>query len=1081
MQLRTLTVQALGPFAGRHTVDFSALSASGLFLLDGPTGSGKSTLIDAVVFALYGKVASADASDDRLRSAYAADDVPTVVDLTFEVASGVYRVRRSPGYDRAKKRGTGTVRQQPSITLWRLSADDDGSGDPDDVPAGEVVSTRLDEAGAELQRVVGLDRTQFVQTIVLPQGEFARFLRADPEQRRGLLQKIFGTEVYDRIGRRLVELRRESAEAVAAARAGLTTAAAHLVGAARLDTETADRLRHDLDEALATGTVDAVSGVVGTFAADVTSAATTAHDLAAAAERRRADARTALDEATRTAELLRRRDALRAERAALDEAEPLHRAAQARLATARSAQSVRPLIHRSDEARVALESASKALDAAVDAAPADLAELARRSWPDDAEPAGRSRSGGADEVVAAPLGAGGSGGADDGGAALPGAVGSAQPTLFDVAVEAVVSVSPAGERRLLDVAREQAVAQAAAIERLVAVEAGLEARRQEVRAARAGVDDLRTEIGVHDTWLAARPEERAALVTAHREATELAACVPERTAAVEALTDVASALVALDEATDQHAAAERRLASSARAAAAAVQREATLRTARIADLAGELASALADGDACPVCGAVEHPAKAALGADHVTADDVQDAEDARVAAEHDVRAAESEVARCAERVTVLARQVDGATPHDVAARLAAAHEALAAARTAVADAARLGRDVESHDTATARRVSLRQDAVTALAAAEVRIEALVQQLDAAEAEVVAGRADHPTVAARHAALRERAAAAGTLADALVAVERAHADDTVRRAELADGLAEHGFASAGEARDALVDPAVLDELTSTVEAYVAAVGRVRTGLAEDAVAGLPDDLVVDLAEAREAERTARVEHEAAAGEARSARDRADAVQAATAAVVAAAERLVERTAAHAPVARLAAVAGGTGGDNAHALSLATYVLTRRFEDVVAAANDRLLGMSDGRYELVRSDVKEDVSTRRTGLSMRVVDHRTGHQRDPRTLSGGETFYVSLCLALGLADVVSAEAGGIDLGTLFVDEGFGSLDPHTLDQVLAELGRLRAGGRVVGVVSHVETLKQAIADRIEVRPTPHGPSTLTVRAG
>ncbi|WP_273653097.1 AAA family ATPase [Cellulomonas fimi] len=1065
MQLRTLTVQALGPFAGRHTVDFSALSASGLFLLDGPTGSGKSTLIDAVVFALYGKVASADASDDRLRSAYAADDVPTVVDLTFEVASGVYRVRRSPGYDRAKKRGTGTVRQQPSITLWRLSADDDGSGDPDDVPAGEVVSTRLDEAGAELQRVVGLDRTQFVQTIVLPQGEFARFLRADPEQRRGLLQKIFGTEVYDRIGRRLVELRRESAEAVAAARAGLTTAAAHLVGAARLDTETADRLRHDLDEALATGTVDAVSGVVGTFAADVTSAATTAHDLAAAAERRRADARTALDEATRTAELLRRRDALRAERAALDEAEPLHRAAQARLATARSAQSVRPLIHRSDEARVALESASKALDAAVDAAPADLAELARRSWPDDAEPAGRS----------------GSRGADDGGAALPGAVGSAQPTLFDVAVEAVGSASPAGERRLLDVAREQAVAQAAAIERLVAVEAGLEARRQEVRGARAGVDDLRTEIGVHDTWLAARPEERAALVTAHREATELAACVPERTAALEALTDVASALVALDEATDRHASAERRLASSARAAAAAVQREATLRTARIADLAGELASALADGDACPVCGAVEHPAKAALGADHVTADDVQDAEDARVAAEHDVRAAESEVARCAERVTALARQVDGATPDDVAARLAAAHEALTAARTAVADAARLARDVEAHDTATARRVSLRQDAVTALAAAEVRIEALVQQLDAAEAEVVAGRADHPTVAARHAALRERAAAAGTLADALVAVERAHTDDTVRRAELADGLAEHGFASVDEARDALVDPAVLDELTSTVEAYVAAVGRVRAGLAEDAVAGLPDDLVVDLAEAREAERTARVEHEAAAGEARSARDRADAVQAATAAVVAAAERLVERTAAHAPVARLAAVAGGTGGDNAHALSLATYVLTRRFEDVVATANDRLLGMSDGRYELVRSDVKEDVSTRRTGLSMRVVDHRTGHQRDPRTLSGGETFYVSLCLALGLADVVSAEAGGIDLGTLFVDEGFGSLDPHTLDQVLAELGRLRAGGRVVGVVSHVETLKQAIADRIEVRPTPHGPSILTVRAG
>jgi exonuclease SbcC len=139
------------------------------------------------------------------------------------------------------------------------------------------------------------------------------------------------------------------------------------------------------------------------------------------------------------------------------------------------------------------------------------------------------------------------------------------------------------------------------------------------------------------------------------------------------------------------------------------------------------------------------------------------------------------------------------------------------------------------------------------------------------------------------------------------------------------------------------------------------------------------------------------------------------------------------------------------------------------------------MSDGRFELVRSEEREDVSSRKRGLSMKVLDHRIEAERDPRTLSGGETFYVSLCLALGMADVVTAEAGGIDLGTLFVDEGFGTLDPETLEAVLGELGKLRAGGRVVGVVSHVEALKQSIADRIEVRRLPDGSSTLTVRAG
>jgi len=182
-----------------------------------------------------------------------------------------------------------------------------------------------------------------------------------------------------------------------------------------------------------------------------------------------------------------------------------------------------------------------------------------------------------------------------------------------------------------------------------------------------------------------------------------------------------------------------------------------------------------------------------------------------------------------------------------------------------------------------------------------------------------------------------------------------------------------------------------------------------------------------------------------------------------------------------VIRMADLASASGGDNAKRLTLATYVLTRRFEDVVAAANDRLAGMSDGRFELVRSEEREDVRTHKRGLAMKVVDHRIEVERDPRTLSGGETFYVSLCLALGMADVVTAEAGGIDLGTLFVDEGFGTLDPETLEAVLTELGKLRAGGRVVGVVSHVEALKQSIAERIEVRRLADGSSTLTVRAG
>jgi exonuclease SbcC len=279
----------------------------------------------------------------------------------------------------------------------------------------------------------------------------------------------------------------------------------------------------------------------------------------------------------------------------------------------------------------------------------------------------------------------------------------------------------------------------------------------------------------------------------------------------------------------------------------------------------------------------------------------------------------------------------------------------------------------------------------------------------------------------------------------------------------------------------VSPRRLAELAAAVTAYRAAQERVTTGLLDPELAQLPEDAQVDVPAAALAERNAREVSVGAAAAATTAERRVTEADRAAREVVAAAEDFVRAAAEAEPVTRLAGLASGTGSDNTRSLSLAAYVLARRFEDVVAAANDRLLDMSDGRYELARSDRKEDVGSRRAGLSMRVLDHVTETERDPRSLSGGETFYVSLCLALGMADVVTAEAGGIELGTLFVDEGFGSLDPHVLENVLAALGRLRAGGRVVGVVSHVEALKQAVADRVEVRPSGHGPSTLTVLAG
>jgi exonuclease SbcC len=193
-------------------------------------------------------------------------------------------------------------------------------------------------------------------------------------------------------------------------------------------------------------------------------------------------------------------------------------------------------------------------------------------------------------------------------------------------------------------------------------------------------------------------------------------------------------------------------------------------------------------------------------------------------------------------------------------------------------------------------------------------------------------------------------------------------------------------------------------------------------------------------------------------------RADAAHAATA-------ELAER---HAVIQRLAHTVAGRP-PNTHLMTLETFVLAAELEEIVERANLRLGEMSAGRYRLQHTDA---LARRRTasGLGLEVMDSFTGHARSPQSLSGGETFLASLALALGLAEAVTANAGGIRLDTLFIDEGFGSLDTETLDLAMRTLDELRAGGRTVGIISHVETMKEQVPAQLQVEATPQGPSRI-----
>ncbi|MBA8989847.1 exonuclease SbcC [Curtobacterium pusillum] len=988
MYLHRLELRAIGPYPDLVSIDFAALAASGVFLLEGPTGSGKSTIIDAVVFALYGGLAGADASNDRLHSQHADPAVEPYVELVFETGAGLYRVRRTPQYDRPKQRGTGTVKQQASAQLFRLAG-------PADV-AGEPMSSRIPEVGVEIARIVGLDKAQFLQTVVLPQGEFARFLRSPGEERRKLLQSLFGTQVYDRTADELAARRRAVQAEVDGADARVRDALNRFAQAAGVD---------EPDESGVPGTV---AELRATADAAESARATAARAAAAAAEHEQS--------VTARAAALDRRAALLVRRALLDEGAPAVDAARTRLALGERAARVAAVADGLDAARARSDAATAAADAL--------------------------RSG-----------------------------------------HGVTVHGEALERQRATVAECRA-----AVRHLIAVEDGIPGRRRAIKDAAVRGEQLTARLAELDAALESRPAERARIVEDARAAAELAAGAEAARLEVDRVHRVRTDLVARAERERRVRGAEQAVTSARSAAHELVRAEQQLRERRIAGLAGELGSALAPGDPCPVCGAMEHPVVATPQDDHPTTESIDAAASLARRAEQDLGDAATVLAverAELERLVQVLGDTDAATVDALAAaadaRVAAVHDASVRVRrleqqraahdeqtrtlerqrnevdaeravlagSAAADTERLEQDVTAVRGAVERVAGHLDEAQGTLRAGVEQLDVLIARLDA-----VAQADDRAAVAA--AAVRDRA-------------------DEVERA-----LAEQEFDDVSAARAGILDRSDAERLRDDVARADRERAVVDAGLAEPAVLAAAEDdpAALDLDAARAARDETAAAADAATRVATSAGDRAAASEQCAADLALAISARDDTSARSRAVVRLADIAAGAPSVNPSGITLGTYVLMRRFEDVVAAANDRLRAMLAGRFTLETSDERESGSrARRTGLALAVHDQSTDTVRDPRSLSGGETFTVSLCLALGLADVVQAEAGGVSLGTLFVDEGFGTLDPETLDDVIGQLSRLTAGGRQVGIVSHVEELKQRIPERIAVRRTAMGGSRVT----
>jgi exonuclease SbcC len=928
-----LEMRAFGPYAGVEMVDFTRLGEAPLFLICGPTGAGKTSILDGICYSLYGDSAGGERTGRTMRSDFADPKVTTQVTFAFALGNKRYQVQRTPEQVLPKVRGEGFTTRPAEAYIW----EDD-----------RLLTSKVGEVTARVTELLGFKGDQFRQVVLLPQGQFQRFLMATGAERENILAVLFQTHIYRRAENQLKQRKKELDEQFG-----------------RLETQR-----------------KAMLSMVGCESAE---------ELAAK--------RTALE-----AGLAALAGEMAVAAAALREAEAAHQEAAHRQ---------RLFAERADAAKALAEQEARLDGVAATEAKLESAKRADAAWPSWEERGKRrkawelaqSRNREAQQRVAATTHA---------------------------LLEATAALRDAESTRPQR-------------ERLTAERAQKEALRPMVgrlAAQRLAMQDAERAYRTADAELQKRLAERAA--------------IEERWPAVERMAELAAvravALVEARQGLERRQNWEewtRELAEAAQQAAAAEQAE-----------AAALAERLREGEPCPVCGSTAHPNPAGHSGGSgagwralservavlrgqlagLPAEPAPDAAERLRTAERE----ELESRKAAELRTELTRRRTALAVEEWQQRTGELHR----------EWVRFATVVENEEAAVP--AELRE--VGALERALGELERTISLLDAqwSGAQAQEGRARTE---------------AGGAAAALEETER-----TLREAEAALAEAERGaaasLAGSGFASWEAVTAARLP--LERQESWARQIREFREGLAavrarregaERAVAGLAP---VDLAGAEAAK------NEAAEAVGRLSERRGKLVQEAES--LRGTAEAVERVSAEGGTVEVelrlvGQIAEVVQGKNPRKLSLQEYAQMAFLEEVLAAATARLQRMSSGRYQLLHPEGAK-------GLELAVRDFYTGQTRGVETLSGGEMFLASLALALGLSDVVQANSGGMRLDSLFVDEGFGTLDPEVLDLAMNTLTELQRSGRLVGLISHVADMRERIPLRLEVIPGKRGSSTRVV---
>ncbi len=1009
-----LELSAFGPYSGSLALDFDDLGDAPLFLIHGTTGAGKTSILDAISFALYGEISGTDKGQAKIRSDFAGTDLLTRVVLSFSLGSKTYQVERIPEQERAKKRGGGTTHQNPDAALYFV--------DDQEKP----IAVGYKKVTEKIQQLLGFSASQFRQVAILPQGEFRKFLLAGTSERQKILATLFNTEIYEKIENALK---------------------------AKAATQKQQIEKLTLEKQTLLGSADALSiEDVNVKIADLTkSQKGIAEKITTLKKTQKAEEennKKGLEDNRKLKELEDSKSAV----SRLEEQKEVIEANRAQLEKAKKAASISHL----ETSRSMLNK-----EADHDKKGADAARKKNVALNKEAEKAEKELK--------------------------------SEEANQDKREQAQANSNQLGEvlKKVESLART--------VEETERADAAVAAKTKEIESLNKQLSGINSSIQAGQETKEKSGIE-AAKAQAYKAEKVLLSKNLKKTEHLKKqksiLTKKQASLKLLEESF---------LEVSKNAQKIKLQFE-QLQEARLKGQAAVLARQLDHDAPCPVCGSKHHPAPT-VSDDAVPTDaqieklqaDLDSAVKYENKANEKIQAMRTELEVAGSRADDLLNDLSRELP-DIASGLDAAVSTLRNSLKHAESNHRLAnKSIDANKNAIKKLAELdeaRKNAEKSLSTAETshkaahdealklktvlaeRKEGIPKELldpQAARKEYIASMKRYNQLVKNFDAAKDKkvnaekefAISKEALSSAIKSMEKSAGKFEEAKKDFEQGLAQNDFEDEKSFFDAKMEAKQVTALSQKIltfeEKLIEATSRAARA-DKDATGAIALDMeaiAVKLGQAIKAT-TRAIEEQAAV------KTRLGQLCTLQKKVTALAGSIADMEAGYGKVGHLAEV---VSGKNPAMLKLQNFVLSVLFEDVLALASQRLGSMSRGRFSLSLSQALHDRRSQ-SGLDLEVFDSHTGTQRPVSTLSGGESFLASLSLALSLSDVVQGLSGGVRLDTIFVDEGFGSLDPEALDMALKTLMQLHTEGRLVGIISHVPELKERIEKRLEITTTHNG---------